>query len=119
MHAGLGRAEFGEDVAALVADEAVAVETLAASVPIRLAATTGTTFETAWPIIARRHSRLVSRSGSCGSVPIAVGKKQDLGAHQHQRARRFRIPLVPADADAERRRRGVGQVLKPVLPGRK
>ena len=35
--------------------------------------TTGTTLETAWPIIARRHSREVSRSGSCGSVPIAVG----------------------------------------------
>ena len=33
----------------------------------------GTTFETAWPIIARRQSREVSRPGSCGSSPIAVG----------------------------------------------
>ena len=74
QHAGLLRAELGQHVAALVADEAVAVEALAAlSVPMRLAATTGTTFDTAWPIIARRHSREVSRSGSCGSVPIAVG----------------------------------------------
>ncbi len=73
---GLLVAELREDVAALVADEAVAVEALALSVPMRLAATTGTTFETAWPIIARRHMRLVSRSGSCGSVPIAVGKSR-------------------------------------------
>ena len=72
-HASLVSPEFLENVAALVADEAVAVETLTASVPMRFAATTGTTLETAWPIIARRHRREVSRSGSCGSVPIAVG----------------------------------------------
>jgi hypothetical protein len=38
-----------------------------------LAATIGTTLDTAWPTIARRHSRAVSRLSSCGSLPIAVG----------------------------------------------
>jgi hypothetical protein len=85
---------------------------------MRLAATTGTTLETAWPIIARRHIRLVSRSGSCGSAPIAVGKsnisapssisaRAVSGYHWSQHTAG---PTVP---------KGVGKVLKPVLPGRK
>src|SRR5205809_566006 len=42
---------------------------------MRLAATTGTTLDSAWAIIARRHCRDVSSSGSWGSVPFAVGTK--------------------------------------------
>ncbi len=73
QHARLLRSELRQHIAALIADEAVAVEALAALGTMRLAATTGTTLDTAWPTIARRQSRDVSRSGSWGSDPIAVG----------------------------------------------
>ena len=73
QHAGFLRSKLGEDVAALIADEAVAVEALPALRADTVGGDDGTTFDTAWPIIARRQRRDVSRSGSCGSVPIAVG----------------------------------------------
>ena len=76
-HAGLGRAEFGEDVAALVADEGVAVEDLAAFVADPVG---GDDRDDVGDGVADHrpapHARLVSRSGSCGSVPIAVGKSR-------------------------------------------
>ena len=97
------RAEFRDQVAALVADERVAVEALAALHPD--------------PV--RRHDRYDVRHGVADHRPapqprgVEVGVvglgadrgrvEQDLRAHQHHRARDLGIPLVPADADAERR----------------
>jgi hypothetical protein len=57
----------------------MAIEALAVLVPMRLAATTGTTFDTAWPIIAG------ATGGWCRDRVVRLGadrgrEKQDLGA---------------------------------------
>src|SRR3546814_5896900 len=95
-------AEFCEHVAAFVADEAVAVEALAALSADAVGGDdgdyvgNGMADHRAAPEAAGVEVRIV-RLGADGG-----GVEQDFRAHQHHRAGGFGIPLVPADADADR-----------------
>ena len=91
-----------QHVAALVADEGVAVEILPAFVADPVGGDDGDDVGDGMadhrpaPQPRRVEIRVVRLGADRGRI------KQDFGAHQHQAARGLGIPLVPANADAER-----------------
>ncbi len=68
---------------------------------MRFAATTGMTFETAWPIIARCQRSLRVEGRVLGLAADRGRIEEHLGALEHHRAGALGEPLVPADADAD------------------
>jgi hypothetical protein len=101
QHAAFRRAEFGDQIAPFVGDEAVAIEVL----PVLAADAVGGDHRH-----AVRHRMALHRPpphpagieiGVIGFGADGGGIEQQFGAHQRHHPRAFGIPLVPADADAD------------------